>query len=63
MLHVRRTKSQPLHPEKNSSKSLSLTRSIFTAMLNVPLFFFFLNLSFLTSISKETISDSDEEME
>ena len=40
VLHVRRMKSQPLHPEKNSSKFLSLTRSIFTAMLNVPLFFF-----------------------
>ena len=56
MFHVKKTKSLPLHLVKSNSKSLS-TSCLHNRAELPPSFFL------LISISKETISDSDEEME
>ena len=56
VFHAKRTKSLPLHLVKSNSKSLST--SCLHSRAELPPSFFL-----LISISKETISDSDEEME
>jgi hypothetical protein len=62
VLHEKRTTSRPLRPGKSNSKSLNAQPvvSACRAERASPLFLY---VPFLASISKETISDSDEEME